>query len=275
MKITSFSVRNYQFTLIIFVLVSVVGILTLLTMPRSEDPTTHPPEYIITVIYPGTSPRDMEEQVVKPIENKIYGLENIEKLVSTIEDGVAVIQPKFKYGVDVDNKYQELSTEINALKNSELPKNISQIKVEKIKSSDVKVLQIALISNVASNKILRDQADILKTKLEKITDLKEVKYFGAPEQEIRIDVNLAKLSKFKIPLNVVVNSLQSEALDIPGGSVNLESKVFNVKTSGKFKDVDDVANTVIYNLNGKIIYVKDVAEVNYKDECIYRSMLPP
>lgn len=265
MKITNFSVKNYQFTLIIFLLVAVVGVLTLFTMPRSEDPTTHPPQYLITVIYPGTSPKDMEEQVVKPIENRIYGLENIDKILTSIEDGVAVIQPKFKYGVDIDNKYQEISTEINALKNSELPKDIYLIKTEKISSSDVKILQVALVSNNASGKTLRDVADILKARLEKITNLKEVKYTGMPEQEIRIDMQLDKLAQLKIPLNVVVGSLQSEAADIPGGSLNLDSKVFNVKTSGKFKNVDDVANTVIYNANGKIIYLKDVAAVSYKD----------
>jgi multidrug efflux pump subunit AcrB len=265
MKITNFAVKNYQFTLIIFLLVAVVGVLTLFTMPRSEDPTTHPPQYIITVIYPGTSPKDMEEQVVKPIENKIYGLENIEKILTTVEDGVAVIQPKFKYGVDVDNKYQEISTEINALKNSELPKDIYLIKTEKVSSSDVKVIQVALVSDNASGKLLRDEADILKTQLEKITNLKEVKYFGMPEQEIRIDMQLDKLAQLKIPLNVVMGSLQSEAADIPGGSINLDSKIFNVKTSGKFKNIEDVANTVIYNANGKIIYLKDVATVSYKN----------
>lgn len=268
MKITNFAVKNYQFTLIIFLLFAVVGVLTLFTMPRSEDPTIHPPEYLITVIYPGTSPKDVEEQVAKPIENKIYGLENIDKMLTTVEDGVAVIQPKFKYGVDVDNKYQEISTEINALKNSELPKDIYLIKTEKISSSDVKVLQVALVSNNASDKLLRDEADILKTRLEKITNLKEVKYFGMPEQEIRVDVQLDKLAQLKIPLNIVVGSLQSEAADIPGGSINLESKIFNVKTSGKLKNVEDVANTVIYNANGKIIYLKDVAEVSYKNEIV-------
>lgn len=268
MKITNFAVKNYQFTLIIFLLFAVVGVLTLFTMPRSEDPTIHPPEYLITVIYPGTSPKDMEEQVVKPIENKIYGLENIDKMLTTIEDGVAAIQVKFKYGVDIDNKYQEISTEINALKNSELPKDIYLIKTEKISSSDVKILQVALVSENASDKLLRDEADKLKTRLEKITNLKEVKYAGIPEQEIRVDVQLDKLAQMKIPLNVVVGSLQSEAADIPGGSVNLESKVFNVKTSGKFKNIDDVANTVIYNANGKIIYLKDVADVSYKSEMV-------
>src|SRR5688572_11933266 len=165
MKITNFSVRNYQFTLVMFVMVAVVAFATLSTMPRSEDPTIHPPQYLITVIYPGTSPKDMEEQVVKPIENKIYQLENIEKLLTTIEDGVAAIQVKFKYGVDIDNKYQELATEINALKNSGLPDDIYLIKTEKISPTDVNIFQVALVSNTVSAKELRSQADNLKTQL--------------------------------------------------------------------------------------------------------------
>ena len=129
----------------------------------------------------------------------------------------------------------------------------------------MKILQVALISNTASAKTLRDRADVLKTNLEKITNLREVKYTGMPEQEIRIDVQLDKLAQLKIPLNLVMGSLQSEAADIPGGSVNLDSKVFNVKTSGKFENVTDVANTIVYNGNGKIIYLKDIALVGYKD----------
>ncbi|MGV3766149.1 MAG: efflux RND transporter permease subunit [Chitinophagaceae bacterium] len=266
MKLTNFSVKNYQFTLVMFVMIAVVGAVTLLTMPRSEDPSIHPPQYLITVIYPGTSPDDMEEQVVKPIENKIYQLENIEKLLTTIEDGVAAIQVKFKYGVDIDNKYQEVATEVNALKNSVLPKDIYLIKTEKINPTDVNIFEVALISDNISAKDLRNYADDLKTKLEKITDLKNVSYSGVPEQEIRVDVKVDKLAQLGIPLNVVMGSLQSEAADIPGGSINIGNKAFNVKTSGKFQDAEDVANTVIFNGNGKIIYLKDVAEVGYKNE---------
>lgn len=268
MKLTNFAVKNYQFTLIIFLLVAVVGFLTLVTMPRSEDPTTHPPEYLVTVIYPGTNPKDLQDQVVKPIENRVFQMDDIVKMETTITDGVAVIHPKFKYGVDVDNKYQELSTEINALRNSGLPKDIRLIKVEKISASDVNIFQVALVSDNAPMKQLKDQADILKTKLEKLTKLKKVDYAGAPEQEIRVDIQIDKLAQLHIPMSVVIGSLQSEALDVPGGAIHLDTKFFNVKTSGKFKNADDVANTVIYNGNGKIVYLKDVAKVDYKAETV-------
>ena len=266
MKITDFAVKNYQFTLILFVMVAAVGVATLFTMPRAEDPAIHPPEYIVTVVYPGTSPKDMEEQIVKPLEKRIYQLENIDKILTKVQDGLAVLTVDFKYGVDVDNKYQEVSTEINSLKNTELPKDIALLQVQKATASDVNIIQAALVSQSASAKELIDYADELKTRLEKITKLKRIDYAGVPEQEIRVDVQMDKVARLKIPLNILIGSMQSEGSDIPGGNIDMGTKSFNIKTSGKYKDADDVANTVIFNANGKIIYLKDVAEISYKNE---------
>ncbi|WP_291138934.1 efflux RND transporter permease subunit [Flavobacterium sp. UBA7663] len=265
MNLTNFTVKNYQFTLVVFIMVAVVGFVTLFTMPRAEDPQINPPSYPVVVVYPGTSPKDMEELVVKPIENKLYELDNVDKIVTSIEDGLAIIQVDFKYGEDVDNKYQEVIREVNNLR-SELPQDIHKIDIRKVDPSDVNIFQVALISENASYKNLKDLGDDLKEKLEKVKELKKVKVSGAPEETIRIDLKLDKISELKIPLNVVIGSLQSEALNIPGGSLEAGNKTFNVKTSGKFKDIEDIENTVVYNGNGKIITLKEVAKVDYKLE---------
>ncbi|KOY85652.1 multidrug transporter AcrB [bacterium 336/3] len=265
MKITEYSVKNYQFTLIMFVMVAVLGVVTLLTMPRAEDPEINPPQFPIIAIYPGTSPKDMEELVVKPIEKKIYELENIDKVLTTIENGLAIMRVEFKYGVNVDNKYQEVIREVNGLRSS-LPKDLYSLEVRRVDPSDVNILQVAFVSENASYKTLKEQADILKEKLEKITDLKDIEYSGAPEEVIRVDVQLDKLAQLRIPLNAVVGSLQSEDANIPGGNVNMGTKTFNVKTSGKFKDLEDIASTVVYNAGGKIVLLKDIAVIGYKYE---------
>ncbi|PRY88617.1 efflux RND transporter permease subunit [Mongoliibacter ruber] len=265
MNLTDFSVKNYQFTLVMFVMVAVIGLVTLLTMPRAEDPQINPPTYPIAVVYPGTSPQDMEELVVKPIENKIYELENIDKIVTAIEDGLAVIRVEFKYGVDVDDKYQEVVREINSLRN-ELPEDIFSIEIRKVDPSDVNILQVALVSENASYRQLKKQAEDLQDQLEKVVDLKKVKISGVPDEEVRIDLKLERIAAFQIPLNVVLGSIQSEAVNIPGGSLTAGNKTFNVKTSGKFLSLEEIENTVISNANGKIILLKEVAEVDFKYE---------
>jgi multidrug efflux pump subunit AcrB len=265
MNLTSFSVKNYQFTLVMFIMIAVVGAVTLFTMPRAEDPPINPPTYPIIVVYPGTSPKDMEELVVKPIENKIYELDNIDKITTEIEDGFCVIKVEFKYGENVDSKYQEVVREVNALRN-DLPKDINSIEVRKVNPSDVNILQLALVSENASYKTLKEYADNLKDQLEKVPELKKIKIAGVPDEVVRVDVKIEKLAELKIPLNIVIGSLQSEAVNIPAGSITAGTKTFNVKTSGKFINVEDIANTIIYNANGKIIYLKDVATVGFKNE---------
>ena len=108
MKITDFSVKNYQFTLIVFVMLIAIGINSLLNMPRGEDPDFAAPQFSVVVVYPGTSPKDMEELVVDPIEKRMNELDDIKRVVSRMDDGLAVVRIEFKYESDPDKNYQDV-----------------------------------------------------------------------------------------------------------------------------------------------------------------------
>ena len=123
MRISNFAVKNYQFTLVIFLMTIALGLTTFLNMPRSEDPATNAPQFPVVIVYPGASPADMEELVVDPLEKRIYALEDIKRIKTKISDGVAVMNVDFKYESNVNDKYQELVREINSMRN-ELPQDI-------------------------------------------------------------------------------------------------------------------------------------------------------
>lgn len=260
MNITNYAIKNYQFTLIIVLMIAALGVSSLLNMPRAEDPEMHAPVYPITVVYPGTSPKDMEELVVKPIEQEIYGLENIKKIKTTISDGVAVILVEYEYKVNVDSKYQELTREINSLR-EKLPADIYRMEVKKFSPSDVNVLQMELVSENASRNKLRKTAKNLKESLEKVSDLKKVEVQGITDRIIRVDLDMAKMAQMKIPLDAVAQSIQSELAKIPGGTVYEGRKSFNIKTDGNLQSVKDIANIIIAGRQEGNIKVKDLAEV--------------
>lgn len=260
MKISDYAVKNYQFTLVIFIMVIVLGISTILTMPRSEDPEIHAPTFPVIVVYPGTSPKDMEELVVKPLEKEIYSLENIKRIRTTITDGIAVMRVDYKYNSNVDNKYQEMVRVVNS-KRAELPPDIFSIEVQKFQPSDVNIMQIALVSENAPRDKMKYYADKLQDELEKVAPLKNVKIFGLPDQEARIGLDLDKMAQMHIPLAAVMGSLQSEIADIPGGSIDAGNKTFNIKTSGNYRSVDEIRNTIVYAANGKNVFLKDIADV--------------
>lgn len=263
MKISDFAVRNYQFTLVIFLMTVAVGLTTFLNMPRSEDPVIDSPQFPVIVIYPGASPEDMEELVVDPLEEAIYALESIKRIKTEIKDGVAVMVVEYNYQEDVDEKYQELVREVNSVR-PDLPENIFSIKINRVRPSDVNVLQIALISENASKENLKKSGELLQDELEKITQLKKVDLFGLPDQLVRVDLQLEKIAEMNIPLNAILGSIQSELSNIPGGQVEAGSKSFNVKTSGNYTSTEEIAETIIYSYQGKNVKLKDIASV-YED----------
>ncbi|MCF2505945.1 efflux RND transporter permease subunit [Dyadobacter sp. CY107] len=267
MKLPEFAVKNYQFTLVIFMAVLALGVYSLFTMPRSEDPDIHPPQFTVVIVYPGASPKDMEQLVVDPMEKKINELDDMKHVITDIRDGLAVMQVQYKYSSDPDDKYQELVREINSLRNS-LPADINDIRINKQIPSDVSIYQYALISENASYAQLKKYSKDFKERLEKIKSLKKVDYAGFPERQVNVSLNLEKIAQQKLTQNQIINALQSENVNIPGGSISMATKKLNIKTSGNYRTLDEVANTVVSTSGGKVVYLKDVADVKlgYEDE---------
>lgn len=261
MKISDFAVKNYQFTLVIFIMIVMLGFTTIMNMPRAEDPDIHAPQFPIVVTYPGTSPKDMEELVAKPIERKITELENIKRVRTTIKDGVAVLFVEYKYNSNVDDKYSELVRETNALRD-DLPHDVT-VEVRKVEPSDVNVIQIALVSDNAPRDQLKKYADDLQDALEQVKTLKKVEIHGLPDQIVRVDLKIDKMAQMHIPMEAVLGSMQSEVANIPGGSVEAGQKSFNIKTNGTYSNIDEIRNTIVYSANGKNISLDDIADVNY------------
>ncbi len=265
MKISEYAVKNPQLTLLIFLMAVVVGLTTILNMPRSEDPEVRTTGFPIVVIYPGTSPRDMEDLVVDPIEKKLSGLENIKTITSEITDGLAVIMVIYNYGINPDEKYQELIREVNNLRR-DLPQDIYSIDIKKWLPSNVNVLQIALVSENASTDKIKKVSEDLKKDLEKLPQLKNVEIHGLSKKNVRVELKLDKMNSMHIPLDAVLGSIQSEGVNIPGGNINAGTKIFNVKTSSSYKSVDEIKNTIAFAANGKNIFLKDIADVYFNFE---------
>jgi len=261
MKISEYAVKNGQFTLVIFIMIIVLGLTTMLSMPRSEDPEVHPPSYLIIVNYPGTSPKDIEDRVITPLEKTISGLDGIKRLRTSISNGVAVLHVEYNYSSNIDAKYQELVREVNS-KRPELPSDISSIEVQKQQPSDVNVLQVALISENAPRSRMQYFGEKLQDELEKVSSLKQVTIHGLPAQQVRIELDLEKMAQMHLPLSSISNSLRSEMASIPGGSIDAGHQTFNIKTND-FRTLDAVNNTVVSAVGGKNILLKNIAHVYY------------
>lgn len=265
MKIAEFSVKNSQFTFILFCFVMALGIGSLLNMPRAEDPKFAPPGYNIVIVYPGAGPAEVESNITDKLEARLGALENIDRMRSLSFNGVMVLTIEFLHGQDAEKKYEEVIREVNATR-PELPQDIYRIQVQRFSSSDVAILQGAVVSENASWADLRREAERLEESVERLPGVKAADTWGFPKREVRIALNLPKMAAENVPASRVLGALQSENVSIPGGAVTEGDRTFNVETSGDYQSIEEIRNTVVNGANGRILYLKDLADVQWAYE---------
>jgi multidrug efflux pump subunit AcrB len=267
MKIAEFSVKNYQFTLTVFLGVLSIGLFSLFNMPRGEDPEFRSPIYSISVIYPGTNPTDMEELIADPIEERIYSLDNIDRIRTSIFDGVALFLVEYEFSVEPEDKYQEIVRVIESLR-KELPPDVYAIEIKEFSPTDVNIYQYALISESLPYHKLEKHAEDLEKVLGKVKSLQNIDHHGSPTRQVSVALNLEKMAQNKIPINRVLGAIQSENINIPGGSISASNRKFTVKTSGDYNSLDEISNTIVFTNGSKIVYLKDIATVqmDYEEE---------
>ncbi|UCG27454.1 MAG: efflux RND transporter permease subunit [Bacteroidales bacterium] len=265
MKLPRFAIRNHQFTILAFTLLLIMGIKSFLTMPRSENPTIYVPGGTVYVVYPGANPQDLEQLVAFPLEGALNELEDIEQIQTDLKDGLAVISVEFSYDTDAEKKFEEVIRQVNSVKN-DLPSEIIYLDVMEWSSSDLAMIQLAFIADTVSFARLEYQADQLKRRIEKTAGVKRVEILAVPAQEIRISLDIEKMAGMNISITQVAQAIQSNNANIPGGSVKLDGKSFGIKTSGSYKNLEELRNTVVHSYLGKLIHLKHIATVEYDYE---------
>ncbi len=265
-QISGFFVRNWQFTLVLFGLLIMMGLNSFKSIPRAEDPDFQAPFAIVTVFMPGASATDIEKLVVRPIEDAVNGLENLDNIFSQASDGVASINVQFSWSVpDPDKCYDDVVREVNALRAS-LPAGVQRIQVDKFRPSLTNIVQVALVSETASARELEDVAKDLRDEIDRAPGVRDTKYWGLPPSEVRVAVNFGRMASLGIPVTALANAIGAESPEIPGGPVESGLRRFNLKTTGGYKNLDDIRNTVIGSFDGRNLAVRDVAEVSWAQE---------
>jgi multidrug efflux pump subunit AcrB len=261
MGLLEFPIRRYQFTLVAFLCLVALGWFAFSKVPREEDPYFKIPGYTIAAIYPGADPKDLERLVAKPIEDKIAALDDVLKIETSIRDGVSFSAIEFETFVDADKKYDEVTREINALR-PEFPPE-TQIIIRRFSPGLVNTIQIALVSENAPYRELEDYARELKDVLKTVDGVRTSETWAYPSRELRVALDLRRMSELNLTPSQVIAAVQSENANIPAGFIDLGTRSFSLKTSGSYTSLDQVRDTVIASAEGRIVRIRDVADVSW------------
>ncbi|HEX7012264.1 MAG TPA: efflux RND transporter permease subunit [Steroidobacteraceae bacterium] len=262
MSFLEFPIRRYQFTLVAFAMLVALGLTSFFNIPRQEDPYFPISAFQIVVTYPGAEPQEIERLVVKPIEDRLSEIEDLKKLESFSNDDVAVIVPEFYGFIDNEKKYDEVVREVNALRGT-LPGEVTEIEIRKINPGLVNIVQFALISPDAPYRELEHYARELKDRLKTVDGVRTAETWAYPERELRVALDLPRMAELGLAPGQVIQALQSENANIPGGSIDVGSRSFSLKTSGSYETLDEVRETVVAVVNGRSVRVRDIAQVSW------------
>ena len=260
MKITDQAVRNPQFTFILFLLLAALGLVAFKAIPRLEDPDFSVPSFFVVAVYPGANSTDIEQLVAKPLEDAFKELEDIEKLRSTVKDGFVFIGVDFVYGTDPDRKYDELLRQVN-VERPKLPEGVLNVEVRRIQTTNVALMQAALVAPEAGYPRLQDLAGKLRRRLEAVPGVKQAREHAIPRKELRISLDLDRISQLRLPVGRIIAAIQGDNATIPGGAIEAGGRRFNLKTSGPYADIEEARLTPVAVNGAAVVYLKDVAEV--------------
>jgi CzcA family heavy metal efflux pump len=261
MSFLEFPIRRYQFTLVAFLCLVALGWYAFSKVPREEDPYFKIPGYTIAAIYPGADPKDLERLISKPIEDRLAALDDVMKIETSIRDGVSFIAIEFETFVDADKKFDEVTREVNALRPDFPPE--TQIVIRRFSPGLVNTMQIALVSEDAPYRELEDYARELKDRLKTVDGVRTTESWAYPSRELRVALDLRRMSELNLTPTQVIAAVQSENANIPAGFIDLGPRSFSLKTSGSYTSLDQVRDTVIASVEGRIVRIRDVADVTW------------
>jgi multidrug efflux pump subunit AcrB len=174
MNLTSLTVRHPQVTLILVALLVALGIGSVIGTPRTEDPSFPFPTFSVVAVYPGATPADVEQLVLDPIEKSLAEIDDIKRMRSRAESGLAVTIIEFQSGSNVESKHDAVIRQIEATR-AKLPEGLARLEVQRFSTTNVAILQLALVAPTTPYPTLERLADDLTRRLERLPGVKESK----------------------------------------------------------------------------------------------------
>jgi multidrug efflux pump subunit AcrB len=259
-KPSTWAINNRVAMGVITLLLALAGIQAYQGLPKENFPDISLPNIYVSVVYPGTSPKDMENLIVRPIEKECKSIAGVKKIRSSSLQDYCNVNVEFNSDINIEDAKQKVKDAVDKAK-PDLPKDLkNEPEVMDINFADLPVMQVNISGDYNLAKLKR-YADDAKDRIESLKEIKKVEIIGALEREIQINVDMLKMQSAQLTMGDIARAVQSENLTIPGGSVKMDGIRRSLNVRGEFKDARELGNMVVKSINGSSVYLKDIAEV--------------
>lgn len=267
MNIIKASLKYHRVSIFTILLIFAAGIYSLMTMPRRSSPEITIRQALVIAFYPGATATQVEEQVTKSIENKLFTYSEVKKdeTYSTTKDGQVVVTVTLEDWVDIpDLFWDRLSLGLFELSKISLPKGVLGPIVDS-DFGDVVALLIAVETDEHSYSELKDYIELVENNLRKVPSVSKMDRIGYQPEEIEVTTNSEKLVQYGVSLVDVIKILETQNTIRYSGYIESEYSKVNLFTTGVFTTIDQIKEQEVgVSPEGSVVRIKDIANVERK-----------
>ncbi|NIJ46396.1 multidrug efflux pump subunit AcrB [Wenyingzhuangia heitensis] len=260
------SMKYHQVTLVITAILMIVGIYSLMTMARSEDPQITVRKGLVVAAFPGADEVQVEKQLTDQLEQYLFGFEEIrkEKTISDTKEGQVIVTVELNENVkDTDRFWSTLQRGLSTTfrQNYTTPPGMIGPMVNS-DFGDVVAQMITVSAPGRSYAELETYLDQLEDGLKVIPETSKIKRYGGQKEQIYVTVKDEKLKQYGFDFSTIAQVIQMENNTGYAGGITLKNSEVSVFAKNQYKNATDLENQIVYSTpNGKVVRLKDVASI--------------
>ena len=269
MSLTSTSIRRPVATTMAFLIIILIGFIGFRYLPVDLLPEIESPQLTVSVNYDNVGPEEMERIVTDMLENSLAGVPNVEQMTSRSSEGQSRVSLEFSLGTNLDAAANDVRDALDRIRDG-LPQEADQPRIRKFNPDDFPIV----IVGVRSERNLAELTQILEQEIsmffEQIPGVGTIDVWGGIYREVQVDLNRERMLSSEVTANDIIEALNRENINLPGGDIREGYRNFYVRTKGEFDDIEEIGHTVIRYVDGRPLRVSDVADVRHGYEDISR-----
>ncbi len=240
------------------VLVLALGLLSILSLPQKTFPDFSLDVIDVQIRYQGASPTEIEQSLIRPIEDQLSGIDGVDEITATAREGSGTVSISLKLGEDVTAALDDIKTEVDRI--TVFPADAEEPSVVQ-RSNRSRVLEIT-ISGDASEAVLKQEAERLKDELVLLPEISFVETANTRDYEISIEIDRETLKSYSLTLQQVANVIAANSLELPAGQIETDTLTIPLRTLGRnYNRADFESIVVLTNEDGAKVFLRDVATV--------------
>jgi len=253
----------------LFLAVIIVGALSLTRLPIDLLPNVDLPAVSILTTWPGASASDVETEITENIEDQASMVNNLDTLTSKSLDNLSLVSCQFEWGTDLEEATNDIRDKLELAKRK-LPTDAEEPVIFKFSSASIPILVMTVTGDTSWPRLYYLTEKKIADELKRVPGVGAVQLYGGMERQINVHFDLQKINGYHLNLLQIKQLLAAENLNLPVGSIKSGTQEYFVRIPARYRDVEEIKNTVVGYFNGRPVYLKDVAEVEdaYKEQTV-------